>query len=74
MTGNSAWACLRSYIEEKGITQEMLCRRLVDDGLDIDTVKLNLILNGKRQLTTLDLEAICHVLGIPRSMLLRMEY
>lgn len=50
---------IKSYIEERGISQVFLSVRS-----NIPAPKLNLALNGKRKLTFSEYEAICFALGV----------
>lgn len=47
------------YLDEKGVSQAHISK-----ATGIDTVKLNLALNGKRRLTFDEYSLICGVLGL----------
>lgn len=50
---------IKEYIESRGMTQTFLSEKS-----GVPTVKLNLILNGKRKITLDEYERVCWALGV----------
>ncbi|WP_343247757.1 helix-turn-helix transcriptional regulator [Diplocloster hominis] len=57
---------IKKYLEENGISQVHVSKEA-----NIDPVKLNLALNGKRRLTFQEYELLCGVLGVNTDFFLK---
>ena len=56
---------IKKYMDDNGVSQAFLSRKT-----GINTVKLNLALNGKRRLTFPEYELICGALNVEADMFL----
>lgn len=57
---------IKKYLDEKGISQAHISREL-----EMDPVKLNLSLNGKRKFTFPEYELLCGVLNVDTNFFLK---
>ncbi|MBS6646771.1 MAG: helix-turn-helix transcriptional regulator, partial [Clostridiaceae bacterium] len=57
---------IKKYLDENGISQAHISRET-----RIDSVKLNLALNGKRRFTFYEYSVICGVLGLDTNFFLK---